>query len=512
MYENLALKYRPKFFSDLVGQEHVSKTLFNAVKSGKIHHSYLFYGPRGCGKTSTARILAKSLNCKQPENYQPCNKCISCKEITQSSSIDVIEIDAASYTQVQNIREVILDNVNLSPARDNYRIYILDEVHMLSTSAFNALLKTIEEPPEHAVFILATTEIHKVPLTIISRCQTFRFKPIPPEIMIKRLEEICKLEKINYDKDALALIVEFSGGAMRDALSLLDKAVSFSGGDLTYESVSSILGYPPKEIVHELAENILSRSIPSIHSVFKKISVEGYDIIAVLKELRNYFSRCFFSKYGLDDEVTVEGDYNPFLYAKLSRKINRIIDEIKYSDNLNLVAEISIYTMLDNTVDVERIMKNIGSINLNETADSVEKSEPSKNTEDTKDKSGFSTGWKKLLTAVMNENIPLYNVLLSSDVKLENNAVNIYVDSEFKKSLIEKNLSLIKKSLGQNYSINILVKKKLKQDKSIFISPENNDSHGAVFVDISAEDEVCPELERLKKVFGESIIKVIKNK
>ena len=191
---NLALKYRPQVFSDLIGQEVVSRTLLNAIKSGKIAHSYIFYGPRGSGKTSTARILAKTLNCHSLKDYNPCNECISCKEISSSSSLDVIEIDAASYTKVENVRETIIENVNLSPVRDRYKIYILDEVHMLSTSAFNALLKTIEEPPEHVVFIMATTEFKAFPLTIVSRCQVFQFRPIDTKTIFERLKYIISKE------------------------------------------------------------------------------------------------------------------------------------------------------------------------------------------------------------------------------------------------------------------------------------------------------------------------------
>jgi len=204
-YRNFARKYRPETFAEMAGQETVTRTLSNSLRLGRVAHAYLFYGPRGCGKTTTARVLAKALNCLSNPNGpapEPCGKCRPCIEIAQGADMDVLELDAASNTQVEKIREVILDTVALSPARDRYKIFILDEVHMLSTSSFNALLKTVEEPPPHVVFILATTERHKVPATILSRCQSFRIKPFLPEAIAAHLAHIAGAEKIDISPEA----------------------------------------------------------------------------------------------------------------------------------------------------------------------------------------------------------------------------------------------------------------------------------------------------------------------
>lgn len=236
-------KHRPQDFSSVTGQEHIVKTIQNQVASGKVAHAYLFSGSRGIGKTTMARVLAKAINCpnRKDGDFEPCDKCPSCEEISASRSIDVIEIDAASHTGVDNVRENIIDNAQFRPTKSKYKVFIIDEVHMLSTSAFNALLKTLEEPPEHVIFILATTELHKLPETIVSRCQRFEFKKIAHDMMKTYLEKVGKLEGIKIDKEVIAKIINKSDGCLRDAISLLDQIMATGEKTITEEIASLVL-------------------------------------------------------------------------------------------------------------------------------------------------------------------------------------------------------------------------------------------------------------------------------
>ncbi len=252
-------KYRPQLFSDVVGQEHIIKTITNEITSDKIAHAYLFSGPRGTGKTTLARLLAKSINCqdRKKDDFEPCGVCSSCTEITSGHNIDVFEMDAATHTQVDNMRENIIENAQFKPTKSKYKVFIIDEVHMLSTGAFNALLKTLEEPPSHVIFILATTEQHKLPATIISRCQRFNFKRVGYEDMMKRLEEICKSEKVKVDKEVLERIINKSDGCMRDAESLLGQVLSLDLKSIDAKDAEMILPTSSIETVLEFIDLVL---------------------------------------------------------------------------------------------------------------------------------------------------------------------------------------------------------------------------------------------------------------
>ncbi|HMS41738.1 MAG TPA: DNA polymerase III subunit gamma/tau [Pyrinomonadaceae bacterium] len=248
-YQVIARKWRPNTFEEVTGQEAITQTLRNAVEHDRLHHAYLFSGARGVGKTTTARLLAKALNCHKTDkpNPVPCSPndesaCASCKEIAESRSIDVLEFDAASHTGVDDIREIILESININPARDRYKIFIIDEVHMLSNSSFNALLKTLEEPPPNVEFVMATTELHKVPATILSRCQEFEFRTIPLNKIFARLKLIAETENINISDEALKEISRSGEGSMRDAQSNFDQVISFSGEQIETKDVITALG------------------------------------------------------------------------------------------------------------------------------------------------------------------------------------------------------------------------------------------------------------------------------
>src|SRR5438093_11432541 len=257
-YQVIARKFRPQIFEEVVGQKPIVQTLQNAIQMDRIGHAYLFSGPRGVGKTTTARILAKGLNCQDGPAVTPCNQCPSCQEIASGKSIDVFEIDAASNTGVDNIRE-LRENAKYAAARGRYKIFIIDEVHMLSTSAFNALLKILEEPPSHVVFIMATTERHKLPATILSRCQQFVFRTISAPEIQAHLRSIADREGVKIDDRAIGYIVRASEGSMRDAQSLLDQIISFSGQEVVDEDVRDVLGFIPSEILDRTLDALAER-------------------------------------------------------------------------------------------------------------------------------------------------------------------------------------------------------------------------------------------------------------
>ena len=275
----LARKYRPINFTKLVGQENLVKTLSGSIERGRVAHAYILTGVRGVGKTSTARIIAKLFNCTNPEKsseiaINPCGVCDSCLGIAEGKNIDVLEIDAASNTGVDNIRELI-DGVGYKPLTSKFRVYIIDEVHMLSKGAFNALLKTLEEPPEHVKFIFATTEIRKVPITILSRCQRFDLQIVPSKILINHLKWVCEEEKINFTLEALQIIVRLSGGSVRDALSLLDQSASISGDDIKSETISFMLGLPSRVSSIEILENIFDSNIENALKIYDNVINHG---------------------------------------------------------------------------------------------------------------------------------------------------------------------------------------------------------------------------------------------
>ena len=287
-YISFTLKYRPRNFEDIVGQEHVSRTLRNALSNSRVAHAYLFAGPRGTGKTTTARVLARALNCVEGPTPSPCGVCDLCRAVDEGRAMDIIEIDAASNRGIDDIRE-LREKVKYSPAEARCKLYILDEVHMLTTEAFNALLKTLEEPPDHAFFTLLTTESHKIPPTILSRCQRFEFRPVSLPDMITALRRIVEGEGLVIDDDALAAIAQAADGAMRDAQSILDQVVAFSEGEITLDVVGTVLGVTAPQTLAEIAEVVADANVVGAFEAVDRLVTEGKDLGRLIEDLTRFF-------------------------------------------------------------------------------------------------------------------------------------------------------------------------------------------------------------------------------
>ena len=303
MHKALYRVYRPKNFSDVIGQEHIVRTLKNQIENNNVGHAYLFCGTRGTGKTSTAKIFSRAVNCTNLHNDEPCNECENCREILEDKTMDVVEIDAASNNSVDDIRE-LRENVKYSPAKAKYKVYIIDEVHMLSQGAFNALLKTLEEPPSYVIFILATTEPHKIPATILSRCQRFDFKRVTVKDISSRMRYICEKEGIEADEKALNLIARNSQGALRDALSILDQCISFEGNKISYNDVIELLGSVNIEQLFDLAESIIKEDTRKSLQILNDFIIWGKDVRNLVNDLIDHFRNLMVCKISNDlDEI-----------------------------------------------------------------------------------------------------------------------------------------------------------------------------------------------------------------
>jgi DNA polymerase-3 subunit gamma/tau len=363
-YQALYRVYRPQSFNDVVGQQHIIKTLQNALVQEKFSHAYLFSGPRGTGKTTAAKILAKAVNCEKAPIAEPCNECATCRGITDGSISDVIEIDAASNNGVDEIRD-IRDKVKYAPSAVRYKVYIIDEVHMLSIGAFNALLKTLEEPPAHVIFILATTEPHKIPLTIISRCQRFDFKRISPEDIVYRMKEVLGSEELEVSEDALYEIAKASEGGMRDALSLLDQAISYSTEKVSLEDVLSITGAVSQAFIVKIVQAIFNENIVEALDSVESLIKNGKDPARFVEDLIFYYRDVLLYQASeenayLLEKAAVNEEFkelsskmdSAFIY-KVIAELNQTQQEMKWSNHPRVLLEVALVKLAQSSTNQE---------------------------------------------------------------------------------------------------------------------------------------------------------------
>lgn len=370
MYQALYRRFRPRTFDEVLGQEHITTTLKNQIVKGNIGHAYVFSGTRGTGKTSTAKIFARAVNCLHTEDGNPCNSCEVCKGILDESVMDVIEMDAASNNSVDDVRE-LREKVKYPPSKGRYKVYIIDEVHMLSKGAFNALLKTLEEPPKHLVFILATTEVEKLPQTILSRCQRFDFKRVTTKDIVKNMKNICGEIGLDVDDKVLNLIARNSDGAMRDALSLLDQCISFKEGKLTLEDALQILGIANNDIIFEMVDGIKARDLEkSLHTI-DEIMQKGKDVNQFIKDLLVHYRNLMIVKTSTNpsdiidfEEETIERykeqaqDVSLQYILNALKILNQAENSSKWSSQPRIVLEMAIIKLID-SIDISSLEERI---------------------------------------------------------------------------------------------------------------------------------------------------------
>ena len=375
MYQALYRKYRPKNFNEMIGQDVIVKTLQNAISRNKISHAYLFTGPRGTGKTSTAKIFAKTINCEQPENGIPCEKCVCCTQINNQQNVDIIEIDAASNNGVDEIRE-LKNKVNLVPSISKYKVYIIDEVHMLSTSAFNALLKTLEEPPSHVIFILATTDPHKVLPTILSRCQRYDFKKVSESKIYDRLKYVCEQEEITIDDSALKEISRLANGGLRDALSILDQVAAYSNDTITEKNVHDVNGTITQNDLKRMILSLTNDDLLNIFNIIDDYDNSGknfvklieeiilfYKNILLMKKIPNYFDNNYSELYNEFINLYTEEQLIDIL-----NELNSNVNVIKNDSNSRLIFELAIIKIINikkNSQKFNKQLDNNETISLN---------------------------------------------------------------------------------------------------------------------------------------------------
>ena len=507
MHKALYRVYRPKTFEDVVGQEHIVKTLKNQIKNNNIGHAYLFSGTRGTGKTSTAKIFARAVNCLNPINEEPCNECEICIDTLNDNIMDIVEIDAASNNSVDDIRE-LRESVKYTPSKAKYKVYIIDEVHMLSQGAFNALLKTLEEPPSYVIFILATTEPHKIPATILSRCQRFDFKRVSSKDIADRMSYICEKENIQAEDKALSLIARNSQGALRDALSILDQCMSFGNDKIEYNDVIELLGTVNIDELFQLSQSIIDEDTKKSLQILNEFIIWGKDIRNLINDLIDHFRNLMVCKVSKDlDEIISLPEESIERLKEQSKTINindliRILnilsetqDSMKSSSNTRILAEVTMMKIAQPMFDeskealikrIENLEKIIESGNIkvvtvqneseiNTVPQRVQVDEPQERKEDivyeevkSEDVKLVESYWKKVIQKIKEDKKLSIAALLRevSSFNVKDNILYLIFNDNFSfarsrlnsKETIDYIESIIREILNRSFNIQIYLK------------------------------------------------------
>ena len=528
MHKALYRVYRPQKFEDVVGQEHITKTLRNQIENNNIGHAYLFSGTRGTGKTSTAKIFARAVNCLESIEQEPCNECEVCKDILHDNIMDVVEIDAASNNSVDDIRE-LRENVKYSPTKAKYKVYIIDEVHMLSQGAFNALLKTLEEPPSYVIFILATTEPHKIPATILSRCQRFDFKRVTVKDITSRMKKICVEENIEVEEKALNLIARNSQGALRDALSILDQCISFGDNKIEYKDVVELLGTVNVEQLFDLAQYIINQDTKESLKILNEFIVWGKDIRNLINDLIDHFRNLMICKVSTDlDEIislpeeTIEqlksqaDTINNNDLIRILNILSTTQDNIKTASNPRVVAEVTMMKVAQPMFDeskealikrIENLEKVIESGNIkvttvnealdNQNIESEVKEEIEYEDVKSEDVKLIEHSWKNILKSIKaDKNMPVYALL--GDVRNFNvyeSALYLIFDDNYgfaktrlsSPETIDYIQNKIRENINRSFNVKIVLKSEVK-NIDLDIKEKSKDKGEEILKGIVSED------------------------
>ncbi len=516
-YQALYRKWRPLTFEDVSGQDHVSETLRNSIASGRIAHAYLFCGTRGTGKTSTAKIFSRAVNCENPINGNPCNECATCRGIMNGSILDVYEMDAASNSGIDNIRE-IREEVIYTPTNSKFKVYIIDEAHMLTTEAFNALLKTLEEPPEHIIFILATTEAHKIPATILSRCQRFDFKRISVDEIEKRLSKVVKTEGIGITPDALELVAELADGSMRDGLSILDQCAAYAREELRYDDIVDIIGIADKRVLFPIVDHIADYDTPKALAAVDSFLNKGKEAANFIEELIFHFRALMLCK-SMDKpgEILEKSDALVDKYKEQSAKfsLDRLIFVIQLLGEYLFQAKkmptpkvaVEMATVLicakENATDTDSLVMRIETLEreleqLKTTGVATKKAAPKSGgvkltvPEETKpaeahiDEGKLWPKWREALNAVKQESKRLYMYLFNAKALFYGDEIELVIVSDLAYDKINT-------PEGKNY-LSGLFSKIQGSEVRVTVSgkegPKNRDDNGASILDIAAKKDL----------------------